>query len=160
MSKSEFYKINSPKVVSETIDGEVVIVNLDKGDYYSLRKTGADIWSGIEQGLTRAKILADAAEKYSGSSEEIDVAINKFIDRLQQETLIVVNQTPAENGDDTAPLSDDLKTEEVKAVDFEPPVLEKFTDMEDLLLLDPIHEVDEEAGWPNVKAEDAEKVKA
>ena len=25
---------------------------------------------------------------------------------------------------------------------------ERFTDMQDLLVLDPIHEVDEEAGWP------------
>jgi hypothetical protein len=28
------------------------------------------------------------------------------------------------------------------------PVLNKYTDMQDLLLLDPIHEVDER-GWPN-----------
>jgi hypothetical protein len=25
---------------------------------------------------------------------------------------------------------------------------ERFTDMQDLLILDPIHEVDDEAGWP------------
>jgi hypothetical protein len=31
---------------------------------------------------------------------------------------------------------------------FEPPLLEKFTDMEDLLLLDPVHEVDGR-GWPH-----------
>lgn len=31
-------------------------------------------------------------------------------------------------------------------------MLEKFTDMEDLLLLDPIHEVDVAAGWPTTKA--------
>ncbi len=39
--------------------------------------------------------------------------------------------------------------------DFTNPVLEKFTDMADLLLLDPIHEVDE-SGWPN-KPPDSEK---
>ena len=31
---------------------------------------------------------------------------------------------------------------------FEAPILQKYTDMQDLLLLDPIHEVDE-AGWPH-----------
>jgi hypothetical protein len=30
-------------------------------------------------------------------------------------------------------------------------VLQKYTDMESLLLADPIHDVDEEAGWPQVK---------
>ena len=29
------------------------------------------------------------------------------------------------------------------------PALERFTDMEDLLLLDPVHDV-EEMGWPHV----------
>ena len=31
---------------------------------------------------------------------------------------------------------------------FSPPVFEKFMDLQDLLLLDPIHEVDE-IGWPH-----------
>ena len=31
------------------------------------------------------------------------------------------------------------------------PVLNKYSDMQDLLLLDPIHDVDEEAGWPTNK---------
>jgi hypothetical protein len=35
---------------------------------------------------------------------------------------------------------------------FEMPKLSKYTDMEDLLALDPIHEVDE-MGWPNAKLE-------
>jgi hypothetical protein len=33
---------------------------------------------------------------------------------------------------------------------FMPPELEVFTDMKDLLLLDPIHAIGE-AGWPNKK---------
>jgi len=34
---------------------------------------------------------------------------------------------------------------------FAPPVLEVYTDMQDLLLLDPIHDVDETVGWPSPK---------
>lgn len=43
MNLSEKFKINIPKVVHEMIEGEVVIVNLDGGDYYSLVTVGADI---------------------------------------------------------------------------------------------------------------------
>jgi hypothetical protein len=32
---------------------------------------------------------------------------------------------------------------------FESPTLAKFTDMEDLLLLDPVHEVSPDQGWPH-----------
>ena len=38
----------------------------------------------------------------------------------------------------------------IERLSFEAPILHKYTDMQDLLLLDPIHEVDE-AGWPSVK---------
>ena len=34
---------------------------------------------------------------------------------------------------------------------FVPPTLEKYTDMQDLVLLDPVHEVDER-GWPHAQA--------
>ena len=44
MDKSLHFRINNPKVIHETIDGETVIVNLDSGNYYSLDATGADIW--------------------------------------------------------------------------------------------------------------------
>jgi len=37
---------------------------------------------------------------------------------------------------------------------FSAPVLNAYTDMEELLLLDPIHDVDQ-AGWPMPKAPDA-----
>ena len=52
MSKSKSFKVNSPKVLSAAIDSEVVIVNLDSGDYYSLLKTGVEVWSAIEKGMS------------------------------------------------------------------------------------------------------------
>ena len=45
------FRINSPKVIHETIDGETVIVNLDSGNYYSLDDIGADIWDSIGKGV-------------------------------------------------------------------------------------------------------------
>ena len=43
MSTNTHFKINTPKIVHETIDGETVILNLDNGNYYSLAGIGADI---------------------------------------------------------------------------------------------------------------------
>jgi hypothetical protein len=37
---------------------------------------------------------------------------------------------------------------------FDEPVLEKFEDMQDLILLDPVFEVDE-AGWPSARQQTA-----
>ena len=32
---------------------------------------------------------------------------------------------------------------------FSAPVVETFADLQDLIVLDPVHEVDATAGWPN-----------
>ena len=34
---------------------------------------------------------------------------------------------------------------------YQAPVFERFTDMGDLLLLDPVHEAEDEKGWPHPK---------
>ena len=52
------YRVNSPTVVSETVDREVVMIHLDTGNYYSLRSTGASIWSRVDRGATVASITA------------------------------------------------------------------------------------------------------
>jgi hypothetical protein len=146
---SESFKINSPKVVHEIIDGEVVIVHLVRGHYYSLVKTGAEIWSGIERGMSGEQILEEMVSRYDGEPAEIEKAVNNMIEQLQEEELIVVAQTDESDSTTAAAGPTEAKANPEK-LSFEPPKLDKYTDMEDLLLLDPIHEVDE-TGWPNVK---------
>ncbi len=144
---SQCFQINAPQVVCETIDGEVVIVHLERGYYYSLLKSGADVWNGIEKNGSRLNVIHNLTQIYEGSEAEIATAVDEFLDELLKEDLIVAvdNLTllPSPSNGESAGSSD--KTQ------FEKPVLEKFTDMEDLLLLDPIHEVDLDTGWPNAK---------
>ncbi|MEM1167875.1 MAG: PqqD family protein [Cyanobacteria bacterium P01_H01_bin.35] len=151
MEKSERFQINSPKVVQETIEGEVVIVNLDKGDYYSLLNTGADIWSAIEKGHSTTEIIAEMTERYEGDRETIETAVNSLITQLREEEIIIVapiNEGENQNREEVKATTDNNQ----QKLPFEPPILSKYTDMEELLALDPIHEVDE-MGWPNAKAD-------
>ena len=147
MKKTQIFRVNSPQVVGEMIDGEVVIVNLDKGYYYSLQKTGADVWSKIESQLDRDNIVQEMTQEYDGSFADITTAIDEFLEELLNEEIIVVTDSISESE------NPNLITEINTKKPFEKPILEKFTDMEDLLLLDPIHEVDIESGWPNAKSE-------
>ena len=144
----EVFRINSPNIVSETIDGEVVIVNLEKGYYYSLFNTAVDIWSRIEQGMAKDSIIKDIKCNYNCSAVNVDDAVNSFLERLQAEDLVIVDkiESTQDKNLELSQLSDSLDNKQ-----FENPKIEKFTDMEELLLLDPIHEVDETIGWPNVQ---------
>jgi hypothetical protein len=148
MQQKQVFRVNNPQVVCEMIDGEVVIVHLEKGYYYSLLKTGAEVWSRIERRIDSDNLIQEMTQAYDGSAEEIATAIEEFLENLQREELIIADSTMES-------VNTDNNTKEILEITnkprFEKPMLEKFTDMEDLLLLDPIHEVDVEAGWPNAK---------
>ncbi len=153
-SEAAVYAVNSPQVVSEAIDGEVVIVNLELGNYYSLLGAGACIWAGIERRQPTADILADLEQRFDGATEELEAALRSFLCELNDEKLIVtvpISDSVDESGSNGTP--DAPGTSEKQP--FVAPKLDKYTDMQDLLLLDPIHEVDDEKGWPNTAGEDA-----
>lgn len=150
MSSNKLFRINIPTVSHETIDGETVIINLDSGIYYSMDGVGAEIWSFIESGSSISDIVELIENRYDGDRVDIENSIKKLISDMQKEGLIVPNIE-----DD--PASSEVKNAQVeygqgeeKSI-FKAPILNKYSDMQDLLLLDPIHEVDE-TGWPTPKS--------
>jgi hypothetical protein len=145
------FKINKPKVIHEIFDDEVVIINLNSGNYYSLQNAGARIWELIEREAMRDEIVAEIVARYDGTRDEIARAVNVLLEEFAQEDLIA--PATGERGAEMSAAS--LSPAGEPRIAFEPPVLNKYTDMEDLLLLDPIHEVDE-MGWPHAK-EDGQK---
>ena len=129
-------------VTHETIDGEAVIINLDSGNYYSLVDVGSFIWGLIDQGASTSEVQNVVSQNYQGNASDIDRGVEELLAQLQQESLIVPvdgavafdsTQLPSSNGHEKP--------------SFNPPSLNKYSDMQELLLLDPIHDVDE-AGWP------------
>lgn len=150
MENGERFKINEPNVVHENIDGETVVLNLDTGNYYSIVEVGAEIWEFILKGMSGAEILGMIRQVYDFSSGDEEKAVHSFLAELQQEGLIV-----AHDGDETAGVQEaswTAKNQGGAKAAFHPPVLNKYTDMQDLLVLDPIHEVDA-TGWPSTKVE-------
>jgi Coenzyme PQQ synthesis protein D (PqqD) len=139
-------RVNSPHVIHETIDGEVIVINLASGNYYSVKGAGADVWEVIESspGVDKSTIAAAIAARSGRASDDVARDITDFLEALQREELVA----PAENGA-TASMPPTNGAGNGSGT-FEPPLLEKYTDMQDLVLLDPVHEVDT-AGWPHPK---------
>lgn len=147
MIESTHFQINTSQVAHEIIEAEVVIIHLKSGTYYSLQNVGASIWSLIESGANVTEIIEQITHQFDGNRSDIENAVNQLISELQEENLI----EPASSEDSARKPADETVTEIHSTTDkppFETPVLEKYEDMQDLLLLDPIHEVDE-TGWPH-----------
>ncbi|KAB2661663.1 MAG: PqqD family protein [Verrucomicrobia bacterium] len=144
------FKINSPAVMLEKFDDEVVMVNLASGTYYSLGKSGAVICTAIASGATTTTITDALSRQFQGSPEAMEQAVSGFIDELLREQIVVpvdpsAPEEPEANG--SVPAGDSQVVRRI----FEVPVLEKYTDMQELFLLDPVHEVGD-SGWPQRKA--------
>jgi hypothetical protein len=141
------FRVNSPNVIHETIEGEVILIDLTTGTYYSLRDAGAAVWQAIESGADEDEALAGLKLRYEGSEQEMREALRGLLAELEGEGLIRRDdgsttrerQLPASNGGARAA--------------FRPPALEKHTDMQDLILLDPVHEVGAQ-GWPQPAGSD------
>jgi hypothetical protein len=154
MDQRSRFRINRPKIVSETIEGEVIILNLDQGHYFSLRHAGADIWRAVDEGASVAQLVAGLNATYAADDATIETAVLDLLDRCLENDLIVrVSDTGADGPAAATNLVNGSGIGGSKPR-FIPPELTKFTDMEDLLLLDPIHEADE-TGWPQQRAEGA-----
>jgi hypothetical protein len=125
-------RINSPKVIHQIFETEVVIVNLETGNYYSVGGSGIEIWRSLDAGIPPAQIAAAFA------SLGAEAEAKSFLQELEREQLIVPTDEPTKTT--ASKILDGVRT-------FSPPTLEKFTDMREMLLVDPIHELDE-SGWP------------
>lgn len=133
-------RVNAPLVASQIIDGEAVLIHFETGSYYSAGRGGAEVLRLLEERRTLGQIVADLAGRYEASDDAAG-DVHRFVGRLLEEGLVTPDgdgAAPAEPPADGGPVVDQV------------PELQKFTDLEDLLLLDPIHDADE-AGWPAAK---------
>lgn len=129
-------RLNEPDVVYQAFPDEAVIIHLAIGCYYSTDKVGADIFGMAVAGAELPQIQELVADRWEGADA---VAVEAFVQQILTEGLVLST---------TDIPTDDLFPARDPKLPFEAPVLNAHRDMQDLLLLDPIHDVDEQ-GWPN-----------
>ena len=119
---------NRPDVIDETFEGEAVIVNMTTGCYFALSPAATQLWALIADGRS--------AESLAASVDADPATVAEFLVRLREEDLV-------------APVAADAGAAAEQIALDGAPTLEKFTDMQALLMLDPIHDIDLDGdGWP------------
>jgi len=154
--------INPQNVVHETIDGETILIHLGTGTYYSLDGVGAQIWGLLAAGASQSEVAADVASASDADRAAVEQAVESLVEELLREELLALAPGDAAPGGSTSESSSPLTASEslselaepepAVGVPFVAPVLRKYTDMQEFMLVDPIHDVDVDAGWPHVKA--------
>ena len=130
-------RADRPDVIEETFDGEVTLVHLRTGIFYGLNATGSALWRQIEQGRTPETVARVLAEAYGVGREAVEADIAPLIAELVDDEVLV----PADAQADVPPPRADGP--------WSAPAAERYSDMAELLKLDPIHDLRADyAGWP------------
>lgn len=71
------------------IDDELVIVDLQGGEYFALDALGLRIWNELLSGKTPAEVAASLASEYAAEAEQIARDCAALVDELLRRHLLV-----------------------------------------------------------------------
>jgi hypothetical protein len=137
------FRINEPQVIHQLFDDELVAVHLATGTYHSLPGTAGEILLMLgPNGAYLPEIAAELENRYDAPIEVIQSDLEKFILELQEHFIVVPATRPPSHRQAPA-----ASSEAPRAV-YSAPRLQSFTDLQELVMLDPVHDVGP-AGWPH-----------
>lgn len=142
---STYYELAAPQCSAEEFDGEIVAINLDSGIYFSMKAPASWIFLDLSAGHSLETVLS-----FFNTETNLYSATEKFISEVISAGLL--RQRSVSSTPETPP-----QLASVPTTDLASPLLESFGDMQSLLLLDPVHDVDEKLGWPVVSPSGSEK---
>ena len=72
------------------LDGEKVMMNLDKGQYFMMNEVGSRIWELIEGNTSIVNIIETLTNEYQVDEETCENTVMEFLGRLKDAELIKV----------------------------------------------------------------------
>jgi hypothetical protein len=124
------------------MEGEVVALNVATGIYFSLRGLAAALWEDLAAGHA-VETLGEHVECHGAEAG----IVGDFAGRLTDHGLMRRSSRD--------PVVSEPSSIELLRAGPQEIIFEIYDDMQDLILADPIHDVDESMGWPHQKAEHA-----
>ncbi|MGO4545085.1 hypothetical protein AB4Z29_09820 [Paenibacillus sp. 2TAB23] len=138
------YKLNEEKMFYDMADGQAIVINFVTGMYYGASALGSMVLDALMQGKAPKQIV-DTIKNNEGCVADIDQRVERFIAALTEKEIFISNDQPysQEAMADFVVVDGDYSLE-----------LNEFAEVQDLLLADPVHDVEADMGWPRLKEED------
>jgi hypothetical protein len=77
-------------IISQKLDEETVMANIESGFYFGVNKTSKRIWELVENNIMIADICRQLQNEYNVDSEQCEVEVLAFVEELIQEGLVEV----------------------------------------------------------------------
>lgn len=137
--RDDFIVANLSVIASENFSGEAVVIHFERGTYFSLRGSAGVIWSLLQTPTTIGDIVTAVGKQSQLPSNDFEATLTTFVAKLAENELITNSAGPAE------PLT--ISAEAIASL-AEVPNLEIYSDLAELITMDPVHESDILTGWP------------
>jgi len=135
--ESSCFEVNSPTVIGEAIEGEVMVINLVSGIYYNLTGTAAAAWPMLSTGIPLDAIATAVSYACGVDAAVVTRDLTGFVAGLVAEDIVRVN------GSARAPAA----LPAMAAATYTGFAISRYDDLRALLVIDPVHEVGD-FGWP------------
>lgn len=126
---------NVARFPHETIDGETLLIDSASGHLVLLGGIGATLWQRLLGGAAVDPLIGEIAMQFGA---EAGAACGAFLQALTEAQIAVA---AASAGAAAVPPP-------AWPAAFVAPTLECYDDIADIIAMDPIHDVDQGAGWP------------
>lgn len=125
------YQIHQEFVISQVVEGQAILIQPSAGCYYSLNESGTWIWECLLSGHNPGEIAAQGPHPAS--------VVEAFLQQCLQEKLLLPTDSAPSAPCPACPTGAD-----------QPPQLEAFRDLGELLALDPPAPGMAEVSWSGV----------
>lgn len=123
------YIVNTDVVAAKVYDDEAVIINTATGRYHDLEGSGLAAWYALEHGTTAAELARSLHLEMDVTEAAAHADVEALFDRMLAEGLIVTDTG------ESAPQA--VPPAAAERSPYMPPVLTTFSDMQELLAVDP-----------------------
>lgn len=132
------FKLNEEKMFYDMAEGQAIIINFTTGMYYGTSSLGSAVLDALLGGASVDAVMV-AVKALPGCPDDIDASMTAFVNALQEKDVLIPSET---NPDATVAIDASALTDGfLLSVD-------EFTEVQDLIMADPVHDVDVEQGWP------------
>ena len=83
----------SDDLVSSDMDGEIVMMSVDKGEYYGLDETGSRVWTLLETPRQVSELCEILAGEFDVEQEQCERDVLAFLNELAEEELVSIVTT-------------------------------------------------------------------
>jgi len=137
------YQLNDEKMFYDMAEGQAIVIDFTTGIYYGTNALGSVVLDRVLAG-NKKEMIVKALQELPDCPSNIEELVDTFIADLQGNEIIVAGPTNEGGAEpiDTLALEDGFEL-----------TVEAYSEVQDLILADPVHDVDEEQGWPVMKEE-------